>query len=243
MSSSALTDQDKKFWPPIPQVVAYVANQIPAGAKVLEVGPGDVPFSRATHWVDFVARPNLPNVSVADLSSDPLPFADKEFQFCYARHVLEDMHDPFPLIKEMQRVAHAGYIEMPSPIAELTRGVDGSSPPYRGYHHHRFMGWMHEAEFRLISKYPFVEYLRFHEDRQTGWLREGPKYWNTYYLWKDKINWVHRQNTLDYLLPRDYSSILNGAMESAKRSVDVFWQDIPEKMEIAQRGLSDSAAA
>jgi hypothetical protein len=63
---------------------------------------------------------------------------------------MEDMGNPFLLIKEMERVAKAGYIETPSPIAEMGRGVDGSSPPFRGYHHHRFVVWVHEGELRFV---------------------------------------------------------------------------------------------
>jgi hypothetical protein len=188
--------------------------------------------------------PDLPSgktkVSV-DLASEPLPFPDKSFDFIYCRHVLEDMYDPFLLIREMSRVGKAGYVEMPSPIAELCRGIDGSSPPYRGYHHHRFIGWVHEGEFRLISKYPFVEYLNFAETDIVAALRDGPKHWNTYLLWEDEIKYVHRQNGPDYLLPRDYAMILKGAMDSAMVSNGMFWQKLPDRIEIAQL-LTSSAA-
>jgi ubiquinone/menaquinone biosynthesis C-methylase UbiE len=50
-----------------------------------------------------------------------LPYEDKEFDFVYCRHVLEDLIYPFRVIKEMQRVAKAGYIETPSPMAELKK--------------------------------------------------------------------------------------------------------------------------
>ena len=49
----SLTDADKKWWHPVPQVVSWLARQIPPGAKVLEIGPSRFQFPRATTFVDF----------------------------------------------------------------------------------------------------------------------------------------------------------------------------------------------
>lgn len=239
MSSSALTQADKKFWAPVDQVVQWLANRLPEDAKVLEIGPGYVPFPRTTMFVDYKDLPNIPSdkkISI-DLATQKLPFEDKSFDFIYCRHVLEDMYNPFLLVDEMSRVGKAGYIEMPSPIAELGRGVDGGSPPYRGYHHHRFMAWVHEGQLRFISKYPFVEYLRFTEEDIASSLREGAQYWNTYYLWTDKINYAHRQNGPDYDVPRDYASILKSAMDQSRISSGMFWLELPKSVEINQSAL------
>lgn len=220
----ALTQNDKKHWPPIQSVYDYLANVvIPKDAKVLEIGPGTVPFKRADVSVDFVDVEGVKNLVKMDVASESLPFEDKEFDFVVARHVLEDMYNPFPLCAEMSRVAKAGYIETPSPIAELGRGVDGGSPPFRGYHHHRYMAWVVGNEFRMISKYPFVEYLKFDEPSIDQFLRQDAKYWNTFYLWKDRINVVHRQSPLDYNIPRDYALVLTEAMERSKEATDIFF--------------------
>lgn len=245
MSLRSLVNEDKKWWGPAEQIVQWLCDRLPAKAKVLEIGPGYVPFPRADTFVDYKDLPGLPagkvKVSV-DLASEPLPFPDKTFDFVYCRHVLEDMYNPFLLIREMERVGSAGYIEMPSPIAELCRGIDGSSPPFRGYHHHRFIGWVHEGEFRLISKYPFVEYINWNEEDIVASLRAGPRFWNTYFLWQEKINFVHRQNGPDYLLTRDYAMILKGAMDSSKISSGTFWQNLPGRGEIDQSALPKFAA-
>lgn len=239
MSLTALTNADKKYWAPAEPIVQWLANGLPADAKVLEIGPGFVPFPRATMFVDYKDLPNIPadkKISV-DLSVDPLPFADKSFDFVYCRHVLEDMYNPFLLLREMERVAKAGYIETPSPIAEMGRGVDGASPPFRGYHHHRFVIWVHEGELRFVSKYPIVEYFRLPEDELTSWLREGPKTWNTHYLWTDKIKFKHHQNGPDFEVTRDYASMLKNAMDQSKISSGIFWLGIPGKVEINQGAL------
>lgn len=231
-----LSDADKKYWAPSPALVKWLADRLPPDAKVLEVGPGYVPFPRATMFVDHKPLPGIPadKIIKVDVASDPLPFADKEFDFVYCRHVLEDMYDPFPLLREMERVAKAGYIETPSPIAEMGRGVDGSSPPFRGYHHHRFVIWVHEGELRFVSKYPIVEYFRMPEEETIRWLREGPKTWNTHYLWEGNIKWRHLQNgpDHDFEVTRDYAHLLKNAMDQSKISGGVFWTQVPDKIEI-----------
>jgi len=239
MSSTVLTNADKKFWAPAEPVVQFLANRLPPEAKVLEIGPGYTPFPRASTFVDYKPLPNIPadRMIKVDLASEPLPFSDKMFDFVYCRHVLEDMYDPFPLLREMERVAKAGYIETPSPIAEMGRGVDGASPPFRGYHHHRFVIWAHEGQLRFVSKYPIIEYFRFSEEGIIGWLREGPKTWNTHYLWEDKINFQHQQNGPDFLLTRDYASILKNAMDQSKISGGMFWLQVPDRVEISQTAL------
>lgn len=226
----ALTQNDQKHWPPVKEVYDYLTNvAIPKDARVLEIGPGHCPFARADVSVDFVDVPGVKNLVKCDLANEPLPFQDKEFDFVVARHVLEDMYNPFPLCAEMSRVAKAGYVECPSPFAELGRGVDGGSPPFRGYHHHRFIAWTFGDEFRMVSKYPFVEYLRFDEDKIDATLRSGPQYWNSYLLWKDKINVVHKQAPLDYVIPRDYSTLLIEAMDRSKENTDIFFFNVRKK--------------
>ena len=245
MSSSALTNADKKYYPPIEPLVQWLAKRLPSDAKVLEIGPGFVPFPRATMFVDYRKLPSIPadKIVSVDMNCEKLPFEDKSFDFIYCRHVIEDMYNPLLLIKEMERVGKEGYIESPSPMAELGRGVDGSSPQFRGYHHHHSIVWVHEGQLRIIHKYPICEYVRFSEEDIINWLREGPKFWNTYYLWKDKINLKHYQSGPDYVITRDYSSILKNAMDSSSISSGVFWLDVPEKVEIKQGALPQFTSA
>lgn len=212
-----LNAADTKHWAPVPDVVEHVASLIPQGARVLEIGPGHVPFRRATHFVDYVQRGNLP-ITICDTANEPLPFADKHFDFVYCRHVLEDMFNPFPLVREMSRVGKAGYIETPSPIAELCRGVDGGSPPYRGYHHHRFIVWVHDEQLRFVSKYPLIEYLEQDDEWLVACLRYGSRRWNTHYLWRDRIDFKHLQNDLDFDMIADYGNILRNARSCAAQS-------------------------
>lgn len=239
----SLTTADPHHWAPIPAIVDWLTNRLPPEAKVLEIGPGHAPFYRANEFVDFnpgmiVGIPN-DKIHNCDIATEPLPFQDKSFDFIYCRHTLEDMWNPFHLCKEMERVGRAGYIETPSPIAELCRGVDGGAPPYRGYHHHRWVVWAAADELCFVSKYPIIEYIDIDDMLVIGhdnheWLSENllrsaiGRYWNTYYLWDNSIHVRHWQSPLDYDIPREYRSLLMRAAQTSAFSINAFWSNISD---------------
>jgi SAM-dependent methyltransferase len=95
---------------------------IPAGARVLDIGSGPVPFHRATvlcerflgptgHRRGDVRTGGLPMV-VADIHQ--LPFRDQAFDFVYCAHVLEHVVDPVLACREMMRIGRRGYLETPN---------------------------------------------------------------------------------------------------------------------------------
>lgn len=227
----SLTAADPHHWHPQHDVRAWLRTQVPADARILDIGPGHHPLTWATHYVDFVDIEGLGAKPLwkVDLATQPLPFPDKSFDFIYARHCIEDMYNPFPLLKEMERVGKAGYIETPSPIAELCRGVDGAVPKWRGYHHHHFICWARERELSLISKYPIVEHAGIDDMTLATFLRSSPYYWNTYYLWRDKISVDHIQSPMHYDIVRDYEVRLRIACEQAKISSEAFYANVVTK--------------
>ncbi len=97
-------------------------------ALVLDVGSGNRPSPRANVLCDrylfadahrfgqALVRTKGRLMVSADITR--LPFPDGAFDFVICSHVLEHLDDPAAAIKELQRVAHAGYIETPSPINE-----------------------------------------------------------------------------------------------------------------------------
>lgn len=98
---------------------------VPEGALVLEVGSGGSPYPRANvlldayentrerHWVPLKAdRPIVLGFV------EKLPFRDKAFDFVIASHVLEHSADPAAFLAELERVAKAGYIEVPDAFFE-----------------------------------------------------------------------------------------------------------------------------
>jgi hypothetical protein len=67
---------------------------------------------------------------------EPWPFADDRFAFATCSHTLEDVRDPIWVCAELQRVARAGYVEVPSRLEEQSLGVHG---PWPGWSHHRWL--------------------------------------------------------------------------------------------------------
>lgn len=194
-----LTASDARHYTPNPTMQKKVAEQIADGAKVLEIGPGISPFSRATHFLGIGNnrqhyRQEIP-YTTCDLNvMNKLPFADNEFDFVYCRHVLEDLSNPFIVCNEMSRVAKAGYIETPSPLVEVCRGVnlkeDKNPAPWRGYHHHRYFVWSEKETLFFATKFPILEHHSFgNEDAFRKILTSNAFSWNNYFFWDGKINY------------------------------------------------------
>ena len=228
---TVLSNADQKYWNPLTPVVDWVMSHISDGDRVLEIGPGDISFPGAdtfVGWVDWDAV-SLENLVQCDIQKDILPFSDNEFDFVYCRHVLEDIYNPFHVCQEMSRVAKAGYIETPSPMAEMCRGIDGGSPSWRGYIHHRYFVWNENGTLRFLTKYPCVDYLDLGEieDRIVNILRETPLYWNTYFAWENEISFKYSQHEVDYHLIRgqkdkDYRMMIIEAIEQGFNSTRDF---------------------
>lgn len=98
---------------------------VPREALVLEVGSGGNPYPRANvlldayeetqerHWVPLaVDRPFVFGYV------ENLPFKTDAFDFLIASHVLEHTRNPEQTLSEFQRVAKAGYIEVPDAFME-----------------------------------------------------------------------------------------------------------------------------
>ena len=103
-----------------------------ADALVLDVGSGDNPHIRADVLCDAHLLDRGERCGKFDLVIDGrpfvfadavnLPFKDKAFDFVVCRHLLEHMEDPLPLLRELERVGRAGYIETPSALMEKLCG-------------------------------------------------------------------------------------------------------------------------
>jgi hypothetical protein len=98
---------------------------------VLEVGSGQAPHPRADVLVDkYVAddfeRPQEIGIDFAKpfvvADGHELPFADGSFAYAIALHVLEHAAEPVRFAAELSRVAHAGFVQVPSRVSELTFG-------------------------------------------------------------------------------------------------------------------------
>ena len=145
-----------------------IAQRLDADALVLDVGGAARPFPRADWILDLIpyeARGQLgwdgdrraerfgPDTWVQrDICDrEPWPFADRQFDFAICSHTLEDVRDPVWAARELQRVAAAGYIEVPALREELTYGIQG---PWVGWGHHHWLVLAGERPARVPLQAP-----------------------------------------------------------------------------------------
>src|SRR5687768_9326100 len=80
---------------------------------------------------------------------EPWPFEDDRFDFAVCATTLEDVRDPIWVCREMARVARAGYVEVPTPIAELILDVQGRGA-WLGHDHHRWICTVDRAAAEVV---------------------------------------------------------------------------------------------
>jgi SAM-dependent methyltransferase len=161
---------------------------------VLEVGSGGNPYARSNvlldayestrerHWVPLTAdRPTVLGFV------ENLPFKDKAFDFVIASHVLEHSLDPEKFISELQRVAKAGYIEVPDALMERLN-------PYKDHRleitvrNERLVitnkeGWIHDAEVVELYEASVKKYLT------TELIPRRPFAFHVRFFWENTINY------------------------------------------------------
>ncbi len=168
---------------------------------IVDIGPGAHPFPAATEFVgridptgDYGGKP----FRELDLNCDRLPYDDQSVDFVYCRHTLEDLDHPSHLLREIQRVAKAGWLETPSPICETTSGVDapGSNYKGKGYGHHRYFLWSSGDTIHVAPKLPIMDTLPLAERQDL--LNEGAWYWNTYHVFNGPLKFRHYSHCVDF---------------------------------------------
>ena len=159
---------------------------------VLEVGSGGNPYPRANvlldayettrerHWAALCSdRPTVLGFA------ENLPFRDRAFDFVIAAHVLEHSPQPERFINELQRVAQAGYIEVPDAFLERVN-------PYRD---HRLEITCRNKTLLITKKEswcPGGDIVELYEDRVKPFLTREliphhPYLFHVRYYWENKI--------------------------------------------------------
>ena len=141
-------------------------------AKVLDVGGWYACYPLATHVVDIMPyytrgqgyfpgpRPGERFTKETWVEADitapdfRLPYSDKYFAFAICMHTLEDLHEVRPLIRELSRVAVAGYLETPARFMEQTVGIMDRACAQVGF-------YLSQVDNRRRRKLP-------HASRQSG---------------------------------------------------------------------------
>jgi hypothetical protein len=132
---------------------------------VLDVGAWAHPFARADWVLDLMPyetrglygepdpdeeRFDARTWVVRDMCDhEPWPFEDDQFDFAICSHTLEDVRDPIWVCAELNRVAKAGYIEVPARFEEQTRGVHGA---WVGWSHHHWLVDIDDGRVEFVLK-------------------------------------------------------------------------------------------
>ena len=157
---------------------------------VLEVGSGARPYLRSDILLDKSIKPyeragklvkDRPLV-IAD--AQYLPFKDKSFDFIIAAHILEHLEMPDKFINEIGRVGKGGYIETPSPFAEIIFG----------HSFHKWFVYIKEETLILSKKEQLdsktndlMNYYWIHNKFLQKFVKNIDKILFTKLLWKESI--------------------------------------------------------
>ncbi len=139
------------------QAVTAALAALPSEARVLDCGGWFDPLPQATHVVDLMPYATrgcklrldpLPGErfgretwhQVDFLAPDlRLPFPDGFFDFVNCSHTIEDLADPIPLLREINRVGRAGALVTPSRLSEQTAGTRDRITSRQGHPHHHWI--------------------------------------------------------------------------------------------------------
>jgi hypothetical protein len=225
----SLYDNDTKltkyFWGPNPIILSKLESllkKLNISTNIIDIGCGTgySVFKHSTHILTFDETKITNKIKIKlDLDFDKFPYNDNYFKFGYCRHTLEDIQNPQNAFSEITRVCSMGYIETPSPLAEITTGI--SAGPGMGYIHHRYIVWsdLKTNTLYFLPKYPILECMTFDTNginKIKYLLSNYPVFWNNYYIWdsKNPPNIFVYRNEVNFNIINDYSSLINKAIYS-----------------------------
>lgn len=233
-----------KHWWPLPQVTKAVESFCKEHefTNILEIGPGTTPFPPSLHFIGY--NESVTNYLDVDIDTQPLPFGDKSLDFVFSRHTLEDIQNPDFVMREICRIANSGYIETPSPMVEITKGVDASPMTYQyaGYIHHRYVIWgdIERCEIHFLPKYSAIidNFVTYHDDSIVNLLNEEPFAWNNYFIWKNQTPSIIMHKVVVNISSDnfvvDYVTLLQEAINTCMRNNAYFKEHYVDKYENLQ---------
>jgi SAM-dependent methyltransferase len=164
-------------------------------ALVLEVGSGASPYFRANVLCDAYEEtqerfftPLVHDRPTVLAFVEELPFKDDAFDFVIASHVLEHSAEPEKFLAEIQRVAKAGYIEVPDAFMErlthygfhrleITDDAGGLIIRKKKWYiqDEEVVGLFHNKARPIFPKwaarFPFQFHVRYYWSKDTGGIR------------------------------------------------------------------------
>ena len=217
------------YWYPNLNVLNMLVNYCLSHSfqQVLEIGPGQTPFPLSNTFVGLDEK--QPGYISVDMNHQVIPFENGHFDFLYARHFLEDVECPHFAVLEMIRCCKSGYIETPSPMIEIMRGVDAAENNhlYRGYSHHHSIIWgdMENNTLHILPKKKDLLEAIVVKRKYVHLANHHPVYWNQYFLWESKPQVI--VYTEDDCRDQDkYLSLINTAIFSSMKNTRFFLEKL-----------------
>jgi len=224
------------FWTPIKNISDIVEKFCNNNnyKNILEIGPGIEQFPLATTFIGYNEK--IKNYIEIDIDVDKIPATDKSFDFIYSRHTMEDIQNPDFAMNEIIRCSNSGYIETPSPLVEVMKGVDANenSSKYSGYIHHRYIVWsdIEKGEIYFLAKNSIIldNYILYNDKeliKICNILNNYPVYWNNYFIWSGKEpKIIMYKNGVNYGLKNnmveDYIRLVNEAVNKSITNTNYF---------------------
>jgi len=208
----------KKHWFKIPEVYNYLIQNTKHLKNIVDIGCGEVPFENATITIDK----NNNSTYQIDIEKDKLPF--ESVDFIYSRHTIEDLESPELVLQEIAKKTKRGYIETPSVIAEISKGVDSGEKANStyGYIHHNWIVWTNgKKELILLPK--IIEFI---PDINNN-LLEDKFMWNNYHLFENLTFTIIKKEDLTQ---EKYKSFINEAIQCTIENINNFKKTI-EKLD------------
>jgi SAM-dependent methyltransferase len=178
--------------------------------NIVDVGCGHTPFPYANILIDknisdckerfgFAIPNDCRTIIEADVEIQ-LPLSNKEVDFLYCSHTLEHCEEPIRALKEIMRVAKAGFIETPNIVYELLFGGNESL--------HKWVTECDERENKLVFRklsstekkaiirreqlgdYPwklFADPIKKHRLHHTAYWQNQELFTNCF-LWQNSFN-------------------------------------------------------
>jgi hypothetical protein len=115
-----------------------------------------------------------------------------KFDFCICSQTLEDIALPELTLRNLPKIAKAGYISVPSKFAELSNVLN---QPWVGYMHHRWIFSIKNEKFIGLPKLNFIDHIEWLKIFQTS----KSELYDLSFFWKDNIEFEIINN--DYLGP------------------------------------------
>lgn len=141
-------------------MITYLDSEIGAMRKyhdrlsgqIMDLGGGLESLERATHIIDY-HKPSTSAIwipgNLCDLDTYRV-FSDKQFDWVYCNHTLEDLYDPFIVLREAQRIAKRGLFGVPNWECEIAIQVRrGDWENISGWPHHFWLIGRNKSTDRL----------------------------------------------------------------------------------------------